>query len=145
MNIEKYSSYFHDGLIDDVNIVGKEIIFTMSSSQLDDDENEDNINLSRFNEIRGRLHLLNPKNILINDAVASYDDLKYTFGDILHLGFSPRQVVLNVSWYIDEKNTTFQNIIFDSSHYYFENIPDLRLLEDWDFDDEGRPTRLQNP
>ena len=47
----------------------------MNSAQIEDFENEDDIILGKFNIVRGRLHLINPQKILINDSIAYPEDV----------------------------------------------------------------------
>ena len=137
MNIEKYCSYFHDGTITHINVSGTEIIITMSSVQIEDFENEDDIILGKWDTIRGRLHLLNPQRILINDIVVSPGQLKYQYGTILDLDFFPKRIELNVVWEHEKENNFYQGIVFESVDYYFENLPYFRYADDCNSDDEG--------
>ena len=137
MDIKKYSPYFHDGSIKNINLIGNEIVITMYSAQLDVHENEDNISLSRFNEIRGRLHLLNCKRVLINNVLSS-NYPKREYGKILDLEFLPKCIVLNVSWRFKGKRDIYEGFIFESPDYYFENLPYLYFTNDCDYDDDGK-------
>jgi hypothetical protein len=52
MNVKKYSSYFHDGSLIDIEHKQNHIIISMESAQLWPDWNEDNVPLSNSQTIK---------------------------------------------------------------------------------------------
>lgn len=97
MNINKYESYFHDGSIIDIKNINKnEIEIWMESSQLRPEWNIDNIPLSDQGTIRGKLHIKEIKNIIINDNSNNYLKSIFEDGEILKFHISENKIELMI-------------------------------------------------
>jgi hypothetical protein len=129
MNINKYTGYFHDGGVIDIKQVGDKIEFSLESSSLHDDENEDNIPLSERRTIKGKLHLEGVRNININNQSVDIIKMTYDCGDLLDFDiYENKKVVLGITWVnFPPKNriSQWQTIEIDAEKIYWENIPDL--------------------
>lgn len=140
MNIKNYASYFHDGSIVDVKFLDSQVVITMSSAQISEDENLDHVPLGRFNMIRGKLHLLHINLLKINDKISDINHLIYNDGEIFKLSFKENKVSLLVEWLLPNNDRVFQDLEFTVENYYFENLPELIFPDDDEFDEEGRYT-----
>lgn len=138
IDIKKYEAYFHDGSVENLDIINNNIIIIIESAELEDWENEDNIPLQpKFHSIRGKLNLIGFSNLKIDGEEAIIDEIiKNHKGTILDLEFHENAVLLNVEWHANR--AVFQIIECNVIRYFFENIPSLVFSGDEDFDDEGR-------
>ena len=66
MNLYKYAAFFHDGSIIDIVHKEQNIEFSLTSAEMDEEENEDNILLSEDDSIQGKLHLEGVKSIVLD-------------------------------------------------------------------------------
>lgn len=143
---KKYTGFFHDGLLIDIEHKNDKIIFLMQSAeitqkvmsedmQLSDDHKilPENLALSKENCIVGKLHIENIKKITVDDQV--YHGLlvkKYDDGEILDFQIDGCSVELSINWVdyppkpeIDE----FTTIRIEAEKISWENIPDW--VESW--------------
>jgi len=134
LNINKYTSFFHDGLIYNCEIFEKNVVITMCSAQLDEYENEDNFHLDPFNMIRGKLHIINVNRFAINKEISSLLKLNNNLADIHDLELNYNLIKLNISWVYTWQSNIFQTLEFISEGYFFENLPTMVLPGDEDFD-----------
>lgn len=65
-NFEKYTAYFHDGDLYSITQIDSELVIFMEICQISPEDMKDNIQLSNFSTIRGKLHLSNVKCIFEN-------------------------------------------------------------------------------
>lgn len=132
MDISKYTSFFHDGSIMNIEHLGSNLIFTMGSAEMHEEDLQDNIALSKgdpFKCLRGKLHIEEIRKILLDDIPLSrilkkeYDD-----GDIFRLEIKKNSVEICVIWEDfppKPKRNSFSVIKIDAEKIYWENIPDL--------------------
>lgn len=129
MNIQKYSGYFHDGgIINIKHINNKEIEISMESSPLQPECNLDNIPLSSFKTIRGKLHIVGVKNILANDKLIKEIKIIYDDGEILRFSVNDNKVKLLINWinYPPKQRMHQSELIeIEAEEVYWENIPNL--------------------
>jgi hypothetical protein len=85
MNLKKYSSYFHDGRLINVEQNKDHLKILMESAQLWPDWNEDNIPLSNSQTIKGKLHLEGVKSIIMNDISTNTIKINFDSGWIEHV------------------------------------------------------------
>ena len=129
MDISKYTSFFHDGSIMNIEHIGSNLIFTMGSAEMDKEDLKDNIALSKNNRIKGKLHIDGVQTIIIDDqSFLGKMKQEYDHGDILHLTIKNNFVELTVEW-IDfppkVEREFFSVIQIEAKKIYWENIPDL--------------------
>lgn len=70
-SIGKYTSFFHDGSIIAINHVDSEMIVFMESAEVDKEDLDDSITLSKDDRIRGKLHIEGILKIEINNKLFS--------------------------------------------------------------------------
>lgn len=126
MNIEKYAAYFHDGELIDIKCKSDQIIFTLSSAEVNPDEVID-FPLSAEGYIKGKIHIEKIKIIKITPR-DFLGDLRmiYESGEILDLVIKPNFVELSFIW----RDSNFQDkgyfkIEIEAEKIYWENIPNL--------------------
>jgi hypothetical protein len=130
LNIEKYASYFHDGIVFDLEHENDKISFAVESAELRPEWNRDKLILSKRHTISGILHLEEVKSIKINDKpchselVKSYDD-----GNIYHLEIKGDILIIELSWenYPPKRREETDVFIIEiqAKKIYWENIPAL--------------------
>ncbi len=131
MDITKYTDYFHDGYLLDINTQGSNLYLFLESSQIDPNEIDNKEILSNSNTIMGKLCLTNVKNIKINDE--PYKDVlrkSYDDGEILDLEIHPKKVSLLIEWVNfppNPRTTDVSQIEVEAEEIYWENIPTLSL------------------
>ncbi len=129
MNLNKYAAFFHDGSIIDIVHRGKNIEFSMSSAEMDAEDNEDGIILSEDDSIQGKLHVEGVKNIAVDD-IPYLGILKkeYDSAGIFDLEVSGTTIEISVKWsnYRPRPNVDdFSTIKIEAEKIYWENIPNL--------------------
>jgi len=131
MNIEKYTSYFHDGDITKISHKGQEIEIYMESAELLPDWNEDNIPLSKGKTIAGKLHLERIKTIRKDNT--PYSDRFKIEPNYDKAGIYDFEINLNVVtlliWWIKHPPNAEDSDIFKyeivADKIFWENIPTL--------------------
>ena len=129
-DIEKYASYFHDGIVFDLKHEENKINIAMESAELRPAWNQDNIILSKRRTISGRLHLEKIKTIKVNEKLC-HDELvkSYDEGNIYHFEIKNMSLKLEVSWENyppkPKEETDVFTIEIEAEKIYWENIPTL--------------------
>lgn len=132
MDINNYTAYFHDGEILDINHSEDNIILTMASAEMDQEDCD--IELSQespFPNLRGKLHCKDIKEVSINDKPFK-GRLKKTYDEAGISDFEIRgnSVYLSIKWgnYSPHyKELDFSTIRIEANKIYWENIPTLPL------------------
>lgn len=65
-SIFKYAPFFHDGSIMNIRHIGDKIEFSMASAEMDEEDTQGDIILSKESRIEGKLHVEGVKSITIN-------------------------------------------------------------------------------
>jgi hypothetical protein len=129
MNIKKYTSFFHDGSVLDIQHVNDKMILSMESAEMDKDDIKDDITLSKDDRIRGKLHIEKIKRIKLNKKLflgtikKTYDD-----GGIFDFEIKKNSVELSIDWVNFPPKTEvndFSVIKIEAEKIWWENIPDL--------------------
>lgn len=125
ISLEKYTSFFHDGAINEINHTGDEITISMESAEMDEEDIKDDIDLSSDDRIRGKLHIEGTKSIKENNQY--YTDIlrmKYEDAEIFHFEINQNKVELQIKWcsyppkpYIEE----FSTIEIEAEKIWWEN------------------------
>ncbi len=129
--LTKYTSYFHDGSIIDIEYEKdpSELIISMESAELDLEDIKDPIPLSEEKNIRGKLHLLGVKKIFINKELLKEPlKMKYDCGLLLDFDIENTRVFLGIAWINYRPKppiNDFSGIDIEIEDLYWENIPDL--------------------
>jgi hypothetical protein len=129
MDIFKYTDFFHDGALLDIEHQGKTIVLSMQSAEIALEELPGHIALSSDDRITGKLHLEGIKNIYINrEKLSTALKMHYDNGKIFDLEIKNNEVLLSISWrnYPPKARTNdFSTITINAESVYWENIPDL--------------------
>jgi hypothetical protein len=127
MDIKKYVDWFHDGNLKKISNFKDQLIIEMSSAQVDLDEIEDCIKLSKNKTISGKLYLDGVEKIIVNDkAYKGVLKKKYDEGQILDFEINNKNVELGILWFVPGvKKTDFTTIIIYAKKIWWENIPNL--------------------
>jgi len=132
MNLQKYTSFFHDGSINSINHIDNEIIISMESAEMDEDDITDDIKLSRDDRIRGQLHIEGAKSIRENNQ--PYTDIlkmKYEDAEIFHFEVDQNKVELQIKWCSFPPKPCiedFSTIEIEAKNIWWENIPNFEGL-----------------
>lgn len=132
IDISKYEGYFHDGSILTINHQRNQIIFSITSAEMDEEDLQDDITLSKddpFKCLRGKLHIEGIKKILIDNVpLSGVLKQEYDHGSILDLNIKEHSIKIFVEW-IDfppkTRRNNFSLIKIEAEKIYWENIPDL--------------------
>ncbi|WP_068471243.1 hypothetical protein [Candidatus Protochlamydia phocaeensis] len=128
MDINKNSSFFHDGGIIDIKNNLNKIEISMESSQLLPEWNLDHIPLSNFQTIRGKLHLEGIKSLKVNDKSVEQIKMQYDSGEILNFDLEHFKVKFYITWINYPPKQRIQeteSLEIEAEKIYWENIPDL--------------------
>jgi len=127
LDISKYTAYFHDGSIIDINSQINDLIISLESAELDPLEIGDSKLITKSNTIFGKLHLKNVKKLkLDNKPYLETLRKNYDSGEILDLEISPNRVFLLVEWTnFPPKAREFvtNTIEIEAEKVEWENIP----------------------
>ncbi|PCI92282.1 hypothetical protein COB11_07805 [Candidatus Aerophobetes bacterium] len=129
MNINNYTSYFHDGSLIDINHDNTTIILSMESAEISSEENQDNISLSEHNTIKGKLHIEGINSIFEGDELISIHlRMLYDSAGILHFKIHATTVQLDIEWVNYPPHpeiTAYAFYHIKGKKIWWENIPDL--------------------
>ena len=127
MNLKNYTSFFHDGSINAINHIGNKITISMESAEMDEEDVKDDIDLSKDDRIRGKLHIEGTKSIKENNQ--SYTDIlrmKYADAEIFHLEVNQNKVELQIKWGSYPPKPCiedFSTIEIEAENIWWENTP----------------------
>lgn len=142
MDISKYTAFFHDGSLTNIEHDDRKIMLSMQSAgileedlpsrmTLSEDHRifPDNISLSNENCFVGKLHIEGIQNITIeNESYSDILEMKYDNGRIFDFNLQKHSIELSIIWVnyppkpeIDE----FSTIVIEAEKIYWENIPNL--------------------
>ena len=128
-SIVHYVPFFHDGAIIAIDHKLNKIEVCMQSAAIDEDDLRDNISLSKFHRIKGKLHLENIDRIFVNDVLFSGKlQMLHDKGSIFDFILEDRRIELQISWVNFPPNpdiNEFSVIIIHAQKIWWENIPDL--------------------
>jgi hypothetical protein len=129
MSIEKYTAYFHDGALIDIQHSDNQIVLSLESSEMDLSDLKDPIQLSERNSIKGKLHLKRISSVILNDVSFSGQlKMKYDSGTIFDLHIEKKRIEISLSWENFPPKPSvndFDTIVIEAEEVKWENIPDL--------------------
>jgi hypothetical protein len=129
MIIEKYTAYFHDGSLIDIQHNNDQIVLSLGSAEMDFDEVEDSIQLSERNTIMGKLYLEGIISINLNEnKFFGVLKMKYDSGKIFDLEIKENKVEISLSWEnfpLKPDVNDFDSIEIKATKIRWENIPGL--------------------
>jgi hypothetical protein len=120
----------------EIKHIEDEIVLSMESAEIDEEEIKDyiapskvDIILSKDDRIRGKLHIAEVKNIKINDkAFSGILKKMYDYAGIFDFEIKKNTVELSIKWgtySFDPNFNEFSVIEIEAEKIYWENIPDL--------------------
>ncbi|MBF8264109.1 MAG: hypothetical protein HW387_1774 [Parachlamydiales bacterium] len=129
MNISIYTGYFHDGSIINIEQSGDGVCFSMQSAEMHEEDLKDNIALSKYHRIKGKLHLEKVKIIRDNDQIfLGVLRMLYDGAGILDFEISKNNVKLFLEWvnYPPHPDiVVYSSFEIEAEKIWWENIPDL--------------------
>lgn len=126
MKISKYTSFFHDGEILEINHNLQNIKIRMRSAELNPDLAPD-IKLAKGNFFQGILHIEGVKYIIKND-LSFHGSIKLLSkdNDLLHLKIKENIVYCEISWRNTECcRNDFSAFEIHAERIWWENTPDI--------------------
>ena len=130
MDITKYTGYFHDGSLLEIDARDNHIILSLESAEIDPMEIGDVKFLSKSNTLFGKLHLKNVKEVKgIQKPYTSALCKTYDDGEILDLEVQPGEIFLLIQWVNfppKPKTNDVSSIEIEAEEIYWENIPNAK-------------------
>lgn len=130
MDITKYTGYFHDGSLLEIDARNSHIILSLESAEIDPIEFGNIKILSKSNTLFGKLHLKNVKEIKINqEPYTNTLSKNYDDGEILDLEIYPGEIFLLIQWTNfppKPKTNDVSRIEIEAEEIYWENIPSAK-------------------
>lgn len=121
--ISKFEDFFHDGSIDHIEQIGNNIYMWMESAQLKPEWiSEFQVRVNEDLRIKGVLHLINVKSIIVNEVVCNEYKPKFELSDILDLYVSETQISLLVIWRNrspDDNTEEWQKVIIEAERVFW--------------------------
>jgi len=128
-NISKYAGLFHDGSIIEVDHFNNAVTLSMESAEVDVEDTERDITLSKDDRIRGKLHIENVHCIKVDKKeIQGLLEKRYDEGGIFDFEIKEKYVRLLIDWinYSPKpKVNEFSVIEIEAEKIWWENIPDL--------------------
>ena len=124
MNVSKYD--FHDGCIIDIEHFDNKILISMESVEISEDELQEDIVLSKYNTITGKLHIEDIGKIHVNNQEFFGILIKnYDRGYIFSFDIDENKATLVISWETCPpkmyEQTDFISIEITADIIYWEN------------------------
>src|SRR3989344_6806638 len=129
MSIEKYTAYFHDGALINIQHNSNEITFSLESAEMDLSELKDPIQFSERKSIKGKLHLRDINSIILNEnPFSGILKMKYDSGTIFDLQIEKNKIEISIIWENFPPKppvNDFDTIVIEAKEIIWENVPDL--------------------
>lgn len=128
MNISKYASFFQDGSIIGFEHDSSELVILIESGELSENDLEDEITLSEYSTLKGRLHLKNPSIWIDNQPFLGKLRMLADSYFILDFGLKENDLNLFVQLVNYKENREIEEYLEIKIHatdMYWENIPNL--------------------
>jgi hypothetical protein len=129
VDISKYTAFFHDGSIMDIQHIKNKIEISMASAEMDEEDVKDDNILSKDDSIQGKLHIEGIKSIEISGKPFSGIIQKlYDNGRIFDFVIMNNFVELLIDWVNfppKPEINEFSIIKIEAEKIWWENIPNL--------------------
>ena len=129
MNISNYAAFFHDGSIMDIQHMGDKVEFSMASAEMDEEDINDDVVLSKDDSIQGKLHVEGIKNIIIDkQPFLGKISKNHDNGKIFDFEITENYIELSIIWINFPPKPAmneFSIIKVEAEKIWWENIPDL--------------------
>mgnify|MGYP000594282984 CR=1 FL=1 len=133
VDINKYIDFFHDGSIVGIDHIGKTMIISMESAEIDREDVHNDMILARDDRIRGKLHIEKIKSIKINNKpYLRLMEKMYDDGGIVNFELTKNSVMLTIDWVNfppNPKISEFSVIKIRAEKIWWENMPHLEGSE----------------
>lgn len=127
MNLKKCTSFFHDGSVIAIAHTGNEMIISLESAEVDEEDVNKDIILSEDDRIRGRLHIEGIRTIKENNqSYFATLRMKYPDAEIFHFEITQNRVELQIKWSSLPSKTCiedFSTIEIEAEKIWWENLP----------------------
>ena len=125
IEISQYTSFFHDGEVIDIEQRESDIVFFLKSAEVDPSDVKD-IVLSKFNELRGKLHVEGVE--LIKENGMKFEGMikmKLSDNDLLHLKIKQNIIFCEIGWRGSQPaQNDFSALEIHAKKIWWENIPE---------------------
>lgn len=132
VDISKYAAFFHDGSLMDIQHIGNNIVFSMGSAEMDEEDLKDDILLSKDDRIAGKLHVERVKSIIIDEnPFLGILKKRCDNGNIFHFEIIKNNLEMMIIWenfWPNPKVDEFVVIKIEAEKIWWENIPNLEEL-----------------
>ncbi len=125
--LEKYGSYFHDGILLNIDRLQNDCVdLVVESMEITPNENIDQLTLSAQNTLCGAIHLKNIKEILINGEKKHEIKMLLPEGLIMHLSTTSHSFNIEILWYNPNASqgsiSNYENIEITCDHVDWEFV-----------------------
>ena len=97
--IKKYQGYYHDGGLFLIEKTEDGVVLGIQSCEMEKDDLEDPIPLSKYHCIKGRLYLHGISNITLNDEPSdSFETMKHDSGMLGNLELTDHTFFITIFW-----------------------------------------------
>ncbi|MBM3198864.1 MAG: hypothetical protein FJZ58_06390 [Chlamydiae bacterium] len=129
MNIEKYTSLFHDGTIYSIDSTEDQVVISMESAEVDEEDIENDIVLSSNERIRGKLHLEQVSKIF-DEQKGDIGDWRMfgDYADIFRFQIKGNNILFSIIWLFhkyDPAKEVFSTVEITSKKIWWENLPEM--------------------
>lgn len=128
MNINSYASFFHDGSIIGFEQDNLELVILIESGELSENDLEDEIILSEYSTLKGKLHLKNPSIWIDSQPFLGKLRMLADSYFILDFGLKANELILFVqlvNYKENRESEEYLEIKIHATDIYWENIPNL--------------------
>ena len=127
IDISKYTSFFHDGSINDIINKDNNIILIMESAQIDEEDLKEPIPLTKDQRINGKLHIENIKSISVNKILTKKIEKILDDGEIMDFEIDNNHIFISFLWdnYPRKpKINEYHGYDIEAEKIWWENTPD---------------------
>ena len=133
MDIKNYTSFFHDGTIFDIVHAKNNVIISMESAEMGEEDLKDDATLTYNHRIRGRLHIEGVKTIKRKDEISSnLLKMEYEDAEIFRFKLNASKVELQIIWNCippSARIKDFSTVEIEAENIWWENMPDMITLK----------------
>lgn len=129
MDISKYTTLFHDGSLLAIMHTGKQLILSLESAEVDEENVKGYSIISKDGRIRGKLHIEGIKKIKENGQNLVFVlRMKDKDAEIFHFEINAHEVEFQIKWNSSPPRLRiedFSTIRVEAEKIWWENIPNL--------------------
>jgi hypothetical protein len=128
MDINKYTSFFHDGSIFKIDHKENFITIYMQSAEMHEEDIVDDLILTKKDRIRGNLHIEGVKKVINNHKeILEKIGMKFPKAEILDFDLYENKVELQILWNtipMGDRSNDFSALEITADKIWWENLPD---------------------